>query len=125
MRGNISPNGSTVRRPLALARAVSRYDLVLAVIPLAISAGVLLGATGSVPEPLGVGGGGVVALTATAYALFGDPPIDPSDRRSSGRGADGPYAGGARSGGTRAGAARSRGARPGDARSGGDPPAAD
>lgn len=120
MRGNTSPNGSTVRRPLAIARAVSRYDLVLAVIPLAISAGVLLGAMGSVPEPLGVGGGGVVALTATAYALFGDPPIDPSDRRSSGRGADGPYASGARSGG-----ARSGGVRSGGTRSGGDVSKAD
>ena len=103
MRATTPWSDSIVRRPDTLAEAVSRYDLVLAVIPLAIVAGVLLGTLGSVPEPVGVGGGGVVAFAATAYALFGDPPIE-TDRRTDHRGA----------GGQRTGR-----------RSGRDPPAAD
>lgn len=92
MRANTPQSGSIVLRPGRFAEAVSRYDLVLAVIPLAIVGGVLLGAMGSVPEPVGVGGGGVVAFAATAYALFGDPPIQ-QDQRSDQRGAGGRGAG--------------------------------
>lgn len=92
MRPNTPQRGSIVLRPGRFAEAVSRYDLVLAVIPLAIVGGVLLGAMGSVPEPVGVGGGGVVAFAATAYALFGDPPIQ-RDNRSDHRGAGGRAAG--------------------------------
>lgn len=97
MRANTPRSDSIVRRPDTLAEAVSRYDLVLAVIPLAMVAGVLLGATGSVPEPVGVGGGGVVAVAATAYALFGDPPIE-RDHRADRRSAGGQRADGGRSG---------------------------
>lgn len=97
MRVNTPRSTSIVRRPGTLAEAVTRYDLVLAVIPLAIVGGVLLGATGSVPEPVGVGGGGVVAFATTAYALFGDPPIQPvqhsQHRGSAGARADGGRAG--------------------------------
>lgn len=76
MSANTPQSDRIARRPVAITEAVSRYDLVLAVIPLAIAAGVLLGAMGSIPEPVGVGGGGVVAFAATAYALFGYPPIE-------------------------------------------------
>ena len=86
MRVNDSGRDSIVRRPRTLAEAVSRYDLVLAVIPLAFAAGTLIGASPAIPDPLGVGGGGVVALAATAYALFGDPPIDRGGPGSGGRG---------------------------------------
>lgn len=97
MRATIPRSDSNVCRPGTLAEAVSRYDLVLAVIPLAIVGGVLLGATGSVPEPVGVGGGGVVAFAATAYALFGDPPIQPVHHAQH-RGSAGARADGGRSG---------------------------
>lgn len=79
-------SNGVVRRPSDVVAAVTRYDLVLAAIPLAIAAGVLLGALPSIPEPLGVAGGGVVALTATMYALFGCPPVQPGGRnRPAGR----------------------------------------
>lgn len=75
MRATSPRSGSTVRRPLDSALAVTRYDLVLAVIPLALAAGGVLGAAPSIPDLVGVVGGGVVALAATAYALLVDPPI--------------------------------------------------
>lgn len=85
MRATIPSSGGTVRRPTEIVGAASRYDLVLAVIPLAYAAGVLFGATPSIPDYVG-GGGSVVALAATAYALFGDPPIDTGTRRRPGEG---------------------------------------
>jgi|GEM_PF-2999718 len=85
MRATIPSNGGTVRRPTEIVGAASRYDLVLAVIPLAYAAGVCFGATPPIPDYVGVGGGSVVALAATAYALFGDPPTDPPEKQRPGR----------------------------------------
>lgn len=75
MRATSPSDRSIVRRPDDVVAAASRYDLVLAVIPFALATGALFGASPVVPDHLGVGGGGVVALAATVYALFGDPPI--------------------------------------------------
>lgn len=79
MRATDSSTSSIVRGIRDVA-GLSRYDLVLAVIPLALAAGTLSGAT-VLPDPVGVGVGGVVALAATAYALFGDPPVEPRNGR--------------------------------------------
>ncbi|MFB6114361.1 MAG: hypothetical protein ABEJ58_09720 [Halodesulfurarchaeum sp.] len=59
---------------VSLADGVTRYDLVLALIPLSLAFGVL-GAVSLGADPLtGLRGGSVVALAATAYGLFGSPP---------------------------------------------------
>lgn len=86
MRATNPGSGSTVRRPRLLVETASRYDFVLAVIPLAFVTGGLLGTTHVVPDLLGVAGGSVVALAVTAYALLVSPPIDPASRKRSGSG---------------------------------------
>lgn len=85
MRATKPPSHGIVRRLVTVVRAVSRYDLVLALIPVALAGGALVGATPGVPDSLGVGSGGLLALAATAYALFGDPPFGPRNGSSPSR----------------------------------------
>lgn len=61
-------------------RGLSRYDLVLAVIPAAFLAGILVSAVAGLPPRLGLVGAGVVGALALADGLFLNPP-----RRSTGR----------------------------------------
>lgn len=67
-----------VERLFRLANAVTRYDLVLAVIPLAFILGGAAGATVEATQT-GLTAGSVGALAAVVYALFGDPPTNGPD----------------------------------------------
>ncbi|WP_232686456.1 hypothetical protein [Halobacterium zhouii] len=51
----------------------TRHDLVLAVIALSLAASVAAGAV-ALPWRFALAGGGVVAVAATTYGLFVDPP---------------------------------------------------
>lgn len=64
----------SARERSALVRSVSRYDLVLAVIPLAFLLSGLAGVALSVPPHLWLAGGSVVGALAVADALFRNPP---------------------------------------------------
>lgn len=75
---------SPVEQLLAVTTAVTRYDLVLAAIPLAFVLGALAGTLVEATH-LGLRVGSVGALAAVAYALFGDPPT--GDGPNSGRAA--------------------------------------
>ncbi|MFC7167459.1 hypothetical protein [Halospeciosus flavus] len=77
-----SDEGPLTDRLLELTAAVTRYDLVLAAIPLAFVFGAVAGATVEATK-LGLQAGSVGALAAVAYALFGDPPT--GDGPNSGR----------------------------------------
>ncbi|GGM57136.1 hypothetical protein J2752_000960 [Halarchaeum rubridurum] len=66
-----TPIERTASEPMA-----TRYDLVLAAIPLALLAGALAGMAAGVGTRPGVAVGGVGALCALGYAIFGDPPIE-------------------------------------------------
>ncbi|WP_232702935.1 hypothetical protein [Halobacterium wangiae] len=67
------PPVSRIARQLDDSVAPTRYDLVLAVIPLAFLASVFAGAT-ALPWSLALACGGGAAVAATAYALFLAPP---------------------------------------------------
>lgn len=69
---------SRIARELSASVAPTRYDLVLAVIPLALLASVLVGAT-ILPWALALACGGVAAGAATAYGLFLAPPTPGSE----------------------------------------------
>lgn len=64
-----------------LADGVTRYDLVLALIPTAYLGGVLAAVVAGSEPSVGVTGGSVIALAATAYALFGLSPTVKTTRR--------------------------------------------
>jgi hypothetical protein len=65
-------SGRTVDR--LLSTTGRRYDLVLALIPLAFVAGGTIAAALGVDPEIGIRGGSVVALATTGYALFGLSP---------------------------------------------------
>jgi len=61
----------TASEPMA-----TRYDLVLAAIPLALLAGAIAALATGISTSTGVAAGGVGALCTLGYAIFGDPPIE-------------------------------------------------
>jgi hypothetical protein len=61
----------------------SRYDLLLAVLPLPLLLGAVGGVATSLPVSVGVGLGGLPAALILAYGLFVDAPTP--GRRSAGR----------------------------------------
>lgn len=75
---------SAMTLPAALDRVVgpvrraTRYDVVLAVIPVAFLSALLLGSTPAVPGPAAVAVATVVGLLAVVDALFLNPPRDPT-----------------------------------------------
>jgi len=68
-------SGRTVDR--LLPPAGRRYDLVLAVIPLAFVLGAALAAVAGTDPTIGWRAGGLVALAVVVYALFGLSPTGP------------------------------------------------
>ncbi|GGN06820.1 hypothetical protein [Halarchaeum nitratireducens] len=65
------PIERTASEPMA-----TRYDLVLAAIPLAFLAGSVAALATGIDASTGVTAGSVGALCALGYAIFGDPPIE-------------------------------------------------
>jgi len=65
------PIERTASEPMA-----TRYDLVLAAIPLALLAGAIAALATGIGTSTGVAAGGVGALCTLGYAIFGDPPIE-------------------------------------------------
>lgn len=60
---------------------VSRYDLLLAVLPLPLACGTLVATLVGAPTALGVGIGGIPSMLLLAYGLFFDAPAPEPDRR--------------------------------------------
>ncbi|WP_435098397.1 hypothetical protein [Halarchaeum sp. P4] len=56
------------------AASVGVYDLVLAVIPLVLTGGALVGTTGHVSFTAGTAGGSLAGAVLVWYAVFGIPP---------------------------------------------------
>lgn len=65
-------------RLAAPVRRLSRYDLVLAVIPAAFLLAALLGTAGAVPAPAAVTAASLVGVLAMVDALFLNPPDRPA-----------------------------------------------
>ena len=63
----------------------SRYDLLLAVLPLPLCLGILTSILTGTPPAIGAGLGGLPSALLLAYGLFFDAPTPPRNRR----GADG------------------------------------
>ncbi|WP_117594393.1 hypothetical protein [Haloprofundus halophilus] len=59
---------------------VSRYDLLLALIPTLLLAGLLAGLLSTLSLAHGAALGGLVAATLVGYGLFVDSPVDPTTR---------------------------------------------
>lgn len=57
--------------------AVSRYDLMLAVLPVPVLLGAVGGLLTSVPAALGAGAGGLPSAVVVGYGLFVDTPETP------------------------------------------------
>ncbi|GAA0304425.1 hypothetical protein [Halarchaeum salinum] len=66
-----TPIERTASEPVA-----TRYDLVLAVIPLTLLGGAIAGMATGIDIQTGVAAGSVGALCTLGYAIFGDPPIE-------------------------------------------------
>jgi hypothetical protein len=68
----------SVRRPtdggIGSVATPSRYDLLLALLPVPLLVGALVTTLFSVPEPLGIGAGAVPSALLLGYALFGAVP---------------------------------------------------
>jgi hypothetical protein len=61
-------------------RSASRYDLLLAVLPLPLLVGASASAGLGAPAALGVGLGGVPSAVLLAYGLFVEAPVTETDR---------------------------------------------
>ncbi|MFB6095474.1 MAG: hypothetical protein ABEJ71_03355 [Halodesulfurarchaeum sp.] len=72
---------SRIARRLGTTDAVTRYDLLLASIPLAYALCIVVGHLTGTGLSAGLRGGSILALGATAYALFGTPPTTGPARR--------------------------------------------
>ncbi|MFB6094863.1 MAG: hypothetical protein ABEJ71_00225 [Halodesulfurarchaeum sp.] len=72
---------SRIVRRLGTTDAVTRYDLLLASIPLAYALCIVVGHLTGMGLSTGLRGGSILALGATAYALFGAPPDTGTTRR--------------------------------------------
>lgn len=77
MEESDSPSDAIVSRTL---RALSRHDLVLAVVPVALGLAAAAGLLSSLPIHATLAAGSVVAGGAVADALFFDPPTGDSPR---------------------------------------------
>jgi hypothetical protein len=70
---------------------VSRYDLLLALLPLPLLVGGLAAGLASMPTALGVGAGAPLSAAMLAYGLFYDAPVaaaangERAEKRSSAR----------------------------------------
>jgi len=60
--------------------AVSRYDLLLAAIPLLLVLGLTAGVALPVPLHFPIGGSALLGCLFVADALYVNPPTDPADR---------------------------------------------
>lgn len=65
------------RIALSLRRA-TRYDVVLAVIPVALAFGILIGTATAVPTSLAVAAASLIGVFAVVDALFINPPKGPT-----------------------------------------------
>ena len=61
-------------QPLVNGTGPTRYDVLLAAIPVALLAGWVAGHVASVPEWMALGAGAVVAVSALVDGLFLNPP---------------------------------------------------
>ncbi|PSQ19340.1 hypothetical protein BRD04_10225 [Halobacteriales archaeon QS_9_67_17] len=80
-----TPPDRIVSRTIAGATAVSRYDLVLAVVPVALLLGLAAGLLSSVPLYVAMAVGSLVGAAAVADALFIDPPTNAADHSGTDR----------------------------------------
>lgn len=62
--------------------SLSKYDVVLAAVPLLVLIGALGGVALPVPTPTAAGVGGAAAAVVVGYALFVDPPVGVRRRRT-------------------------------------------
>lgn len=69
---------AVIDRVTSVARRVTRYDLVLTVIPVALALGALLGTSPAVPAPTAVAAASVIGGLAVIDALFLNPPRGPA-----------------------------------------------
>jgi uncharacterized transporter YbjL len=67
------PNGTPVEQ---FAGQLSRYDLLLAAIPLVLGLGTIVGTLPTVPFHLGVGVGAAVSALLVADAVYFHPPTE-------------------------------------------------
>lgn len=80
MPGTVSLVRTAFDRATAIRRQASRYDLVLAVIPAAFVAAVLVGSAAPVSFTTTAGIASAIGLLAVVDALFLNPPREPSPR---------------------------------------------
>lgn len=71
----MSRDDAELAERIASEPTATRHDLVLAVVPLALVAGLLAGVLAGVGARTGVSVGSLVALLAVGYGVFGDPPV--------------------------------------------------
>jgi len=65
--------------------ALSRYDLLLAAIPLVLAVALLTGLVSPVPVHFAVGGGALLGSVLVADALYVHPPVDSTESAGSRR----------------------------------------
>ncbi|WP_284013036.1 hypothetical protein [Halobaculum litoreum] len=75
------PPSDGVARRVPRVGSWSKEDLVLAVVPALLLAGVVGGTALPVPTPTAAGVGSALAALVVAYALFVSPPVDRGRRR--------------------------------------------
>ncbi|WP_224448578.1 hypothetical protein [Haloprofundus salilacus] len=64
----------------ASTNGISRYDLLLALIPTLLLAGLLVGATSSLSLAHGVALGALPAAALVGYGMFVEAPVEPTGR---------------------------------------------
>jgi len=80
-----TPTNRIVSRTTDGATVVSRYDLVLAVVPVALLLGLAAGLLSSIPLHAAMAVGSLVGAAAVADALFVDPPTNTADHSGTDR----------------------------------------
>ena len=85
MSGPTTPTDRVVSRTIAGATAVSRYDLVLAVVPVALLLGLVAGLLSSIPLHAAMAVGSLVGAAAVADTLLVDPPANAADHSGTDR----------------------------------------
>ena len=80
-----TPTDRIVSRTTDGATVVTRYDLVLAIVPVALLLGLATGLLSSVPLYAAMAIGSLVGAVAVADALFIDPPANAADHSGTDR----------------------------------------
>ena len=74
-------NGKPNRDRIAPSK-ISRYDLLLAVLPLTLLGGIAIGSLWTLPLHAGVALGALPSMVLVGYGLFADAPVSPPTRDS-------------------------------------------